>query len=129
MAKTQVREVLVSAVSKPAGTVTRGRWDVSALDGGVLTVAITNGGTGPTVQATANILIAHKQATMPAAAGESSGEGDWKRVATIGGGITAGARTPLTWTFGPEVAYVEVEFAAHTGSDVIVEAIGTGYSY
>ena len=67
--------------------------------------------------------------TAPAAASESTGDGDWKIVREIGCGTTNSAKTRGQYRFGPEVAYVEVEFTTHTGNDVTVEAIGTTYTY
>lgn len=129
MAKTQTRTALVTSATKAAGTTTRGRLDCTSLDGGILTFAITNGGTAPTAQAVARVLVAHKDSSMPAAASEGTADGDWKQVYELGGGTTNSAKTRGMFRFGPEVAYLEVEFPTHTGNDVTVEAIATGYSY
>lgn len=129
MAKTQTRTVLVASATKAAAATTRGRMDCTGLDGGILTLSIANGPTAPTGQAVARVLIAHKDSAMPAAASEGSGDGDWKQVYEIGGGTATNAKTRLQYRFGPEVAYLEVEFPTHTGNDVTVEAIGTGYGY
>ncbi|HEY9817691.1 MAG TPA: hypothetical protein V6D20_18080, partial [Candidatus Obscuribacterales bacterium] len=67
MAKTQTRTALVSSVANTAGSTTRGRLDCSAVDGGIVTFRITNGGTGPTLQCEARVLVAHKDTAMPAA--------------------------------------------------------------
>lgn len=128
MAKTQTRTALVSSAAKAAGTTTRGRVDCSAADGGILTFRITNGATAPTAQATARVLVAHKDSAMPAAAAEGTGDGDWKQVYELGGGTTNSASTRGVYRFGPEVAYLEVEFPTHTGNDVTVEAIATTYT-
>lgn len=129
MAKTITGQVLVSSASNGAGSTTRGRLDVSAADGGEIRWRITNGGTGPTVQCEARILVARKQASMPAAAAEGTGDDAWKQVYVQGGGTTASASTRGTYTFGPEVAYVEVEFTGNTGQAVTVECTGDSYSY
>lgn len=105
---------------------------MSALDGGFLTLAITNGGTAPSAQAVGRILIAHKDTggSMPSAGAEGTGDGDWKQVYEIGGGTVSGFKTRLPpWRFGPEVSYIEVEFPPHTGADVTIEAIVSGYTY
>jgi hypothetical protein len=129
MAKTLTRTALVTSAAKTAATVTRGRIDVSALDGGILTFRITNGATAPTAQATAKVLVAHKDTAMPALAAEGVADGDWKQVYEIGGGTTNSASTRGVYRFGPEIAYLEVEFPAHTGNDVTVEALATTYVY
>lgn len=129
MAKTLARTAIVSSASNGVGSTTRGRIDVSAVDGGILTWRITNGGTGPTVQAVARILVAHKDTSMPAAAAEGTADTDWKQVAEVGGGTTASVSTRGFYQFGPGVAYIEVEFTGNTGQAVTVEAHATTYTY
>jgi hypothetical protein len=129
MAKTLTPQVLVSSASNAASATTRGRLDASAADGGMIRWAITNGGTGPTVQCEARILIARKQSSMPAAAAEGTGDDAWKRVMVQGGGVTASAVTRGSYRFGPEVAYIEIEFTGNTGQAVTVECTGDTYAY
>lgn len=129
MAKSQTRTALVSSASNSAGGTTRGRLDCSAVDGGILTFRITNGGTGPTVQAEARVLVAHIGTSMPSAASEGTADTDWKLVYSVGGGTTASASTRGVYRFGPEVAYLEIEFTGNTGQAVTVEAIATTYVY
>jgi hypothetical protein len=129
MAKTITAAVLVTSASNTAGSTTRGRLDCSAADGGQIRWRITNGGTGPTVQCEARIMIARKQASMPAAAAEGTGDGAWKQVFVMGGGTTASASTRGSYTFGPEVAYVQIEFTGNTGQAVTVECTGDSYAY
>jgi len=128
MSKTITGQVLVSSASNGAGSTTRGRLDCSSADGGMIRWAITNGGTGPTVQCEARVLIARKQSSMPAAASEGTGDDDWKIVARMGGGTTASAKTQGSYRFGPEVAYIEIEFTGNTGQAVTVECTGDTYS-
>lgn len=129
MAKTQTRTALVTSAANTAGSTTRGRLDCSAVDGGIVTFRITNGGTGPTLQCEARVLVAHKDSAMPAAASEGTGDGDWKQVYVLGGGTTLNVSTRGVYRFGPEVAYLELEFTGNTGQSVTVEAIGTTYTY
>lgn len=129
MAKTPTRTALVSSATNAAGATTRGRLDCTALDGGILTFAITNGGTGPSVQCVARVLVAHKDTSMPSAASEGTGDGDWKIVFELGGGTTNSAKARGAYRFGPEIAYLEIEFTGNTGQGVTVEAIATGYAY
>lgn len=90
---------------------------------------ITNGGTGPTVQCEARVLVAAKNTSMPAAAAEGTGDLDWKQVYVIGGGTTANASTRASYRFGPEIAYIEIEFTGNTGQSVTVECTGDSYVY
>jgi len=129
MAKTQAATAIISSASNAAGATTRGRIDLTAVDGGIITLRITNGGTGPTVQCEGRILVAHKQTSMPAAASEGTADTDWKQVYVIGGGSTASATTRGVYRFGPEVAYAEVEMTGNTGQAVTVEAHATTYVY
>ena len=48
---------------------------------------MTNGGTGPTVQCEARVLVAAKNSAMPSAAAEGTGDLDWNWIA-YGGGYT-----------------------------------------
>lgn len=129
MAKTQARTAVVSSASNSAGAITRGLLDCSAVDGGILTFRLTNGSTGPTVQCEARILVAHKDTAMPAAASEGTGDTDWKQVYVLGGGTTANTSSRGVYNFGPEVAYLAIEFTGNTGQAVTVEAHATTYTY
>lgn len=129
MAKTITGAVLVSSAANTAGSTTRGRLDVSAADGGEIRWRMTNGGTGPTVQCTAKVLIARKQTSMPTAASEGTGDDDWKQVFEQGGGTINSASTRGSYRFGPEVAYIEIEFSGNTAQSVTVECTGDSYSY
>lgn len=128
MAKTITAAALVSSVANTAGSTTRGRLDVSAADGGQIRFRMTNGIT-PTVQCEARVLVAAKNSAMPSAAAEGTGDLDWKQVYVIGGGTTASATTRGVYTFGPSVAYIEIEFTGNTGQSVTVECTGDSYVY
>lgn len=128
MAKTQARTAVVSSASNASGATTRGRIDCTGVDGGILTFRITNG-TAPSTQCVARVLIAHKDSSMPAAAAEGTGDLDWKQVLEMGGGITASTSARGVYRFGPEVAYLEIEFTGNTGQSVTVEAHATTYTY
>ena len=129
MAKTQTATAIVTSASNTAGSTTRGRLDCTGVDGGIVTFRITNGGTGPAAQCEGRILVAHKGSSMPAAASEGTADTDWKQVYVIGGGITANVSTRGVYRFGPEVAYLEVEFNGNTSQNVTVEAHATTYVY
>ena len=128
MAKTLTQTAVVTSATNTAGSTTRGRLDCSAKDGGHVTLRITNGGTGPTVQCVARVLVSHA-ASLPTAAAEGTADNDWKQVFEIGGGTTASASARGRFVFGPEVAHVEIEFTGNTGQSVTVEAIATTYAY
>jgi len=129
MAKTLTAAALVSSASNAAGSTTRGRLDCSAADGGMIRWRITNGGTGPTAQCEARVLMARKGSAMPSAASEGTGDDDWKIVYVQGGGTANSAVTRGAYRFGPEAAYIEIEFTGNTGQAVTVECTGDTYAY
>ena len=119
MALTKTARTLVASVSNGAGSKTRGRLDMNAVQGGgFLTIKMINGGTGPTVQCTCNILIAHN-ATLPAAASAGT---DWKTIASYGGGTVANYPTEIGIPIDPSIMCLEVEFTGNTVQAVTVEA-------
>lgn len=124
MALAKSKSVIVASASNAAGATTRGTLDVSSKYGGIVTMKITNGGTGPTVQCEGRVLISHED-TLPTAA---SAGANWKTAWRFGGGTTNSAVTEQSFTFGPEVRHVEVEFTGNTGQAVTVEAIATTYT-
>ncbi|MFA5387901.1 MAG: hypothetical protein WC322_05990 [Candidatus Paceibacterota bacterium] len=124
MALTKTKSSIVASTSNAAAGTTRGTLDVSAAYGGIITMKLTNGGTGPTVQCEGRVLISH-EATLPAA---GSAGADWKTVWSFGGGTTASAVTEQSYQFGPEVRHVEIEFTGNTGQAVTVEAIASTYT-
>lgn len=128
MAKTITAAALVSSAANTAGSTTRGRLDVSAADGGMIRWRMTNGGTGPTLQCEARVMVAAKDAAMPAAGAEGTGDLAWKQVASQGGGVVANASTRGSYRFGPEIAYIQIEFTGNTGQSVTVECTGDSYT-
>jgi hypothetical protein len=76
------RTLIAAATSNAAGSTTRGTADLRTAQGGMLTVKIANGATGPTVPATVNILIAHNAGATPTAA---SAGADWKTIWSLCG--------------------------------------------
>lgn len=119
MALTKNARSIVSSVANTATSTTRGRLDMTAVQGGgYLTIKMTNGGTGPTTQCICNIMIAHN-ASQPSA---GSAGADWKTIAVIGGDTTAGKVTEAGFPIDPAVMQLEVEFTGNTGQSVTVEA-------
>lgn len=124
MALTKNDTTIIASASNAAGATTRGTIDLSAVYGGIVTMKITNGGTGPTVQCEGRVLISHAD-TLPAA---GSAGADWKTIWRFGGGTTNSAVTEQSFQFGPEVRHLEVEFTGNTGQAVTVEAVATTYT-
>ena len=125
MALAKAKTVIVASASNAAGATTRGTADVRTKYGGIVTMKITNGGTGPTVQCEGRVLISHAEGATPTAA---SAGADWKTIWRFGGGVTVNAVTEQSFTFGPEVGHVEIEFTGNTVQAVTVEAEMTSYT-
>lgn len=113
------RTLVAASTSNAAGSTTRGTVDLRTAMGGILTMKITNGGTGPTVQCEGRILVAHNSGATPTAASAGS---DWKTLWSFGGGTTASAVTEQSMEIGPGVMHLEAEFTGNTGQAVTVEA-------
>lgn len=118
MALSKTARTIVASAANTASSTTRGTIDLETTYGGYLTLKMTNGATGPTVQCTATVLIAHN-ATLPAAA---SAGADWKTIASIGGGTTNSAVTEMSIPIDQSIMALEVEFTGNTGQSVTVEA-------
>jgi len=127
MALTRYKKTVVASTSNAAAGTTRGRLDLTAetgdVYGGIVTLKITNGGSGPTAPCVANVLISH-ETTLPAAGGSGA---DWKTLASFTATTSNNAVLEQYWTFGPEVRHIEIEFTGNTGQAVTVEAIATLY--
>lgn len=124
MALTTSKNTIIASTSNAAGATTRGTLDVSAKYGGIVTMKITNGATGPTAQCEGRVLISHED-TLPAA---GSAGADWKTLWRFGGGTTANAVTEQSWVFGPEVRHIQIEFTGNTGQAVTVEALASTFT-
>lgn len=111
--------LIAAATSNTAGSTTRGTLDFRNYHSGILTVKLTNGVTGPTIQAVANVLIAHNTGATPTAA---SAGADWKTVASWGNGTAANTIGEWSMVLGPEVMHIEVEVTGNTGQAVTCEA-------
>lgn len=117
---TKTPRTLIASVSNGAGGTQRGTADVRTALGGLLTIKLTNGATGPTTQAEARVLVAHNSGATPAA---GSAGADWKTIFTVGNGT--GANTVGEWNLDvPQgVMHLEVEVTGNTGQAVTCEAI------
>ncbi len=120
---TKTARTLVSAgTSNGAGSTTRGTLDLRTALGGLLTMKITNGATGPTVQCEGRVLVAHNAGATPAAASAGT---DWKTLWAFGGGTTNSAITEQSMEISPAAMHLEVEFTGNTGQAVTVEAFAS----
>ena len=119
---TKTVDVLIPiGTSNAAGSTTRGTADLRTAQGGLLTVKLTNGATGPTVAATCNILVAHTTGATPTA---SSRGADWKTIWSFAGSTSNNAiveSPPIE--LGPGVMHVCVEVTGNTGQAVVCEAL------
>jgi hypothetical protein len=113
------RTLIAAATSNAAAGTTRGTLDLRTKAGGMLTIKLTNGGTGPTVQAVANVLIAHNSGATPTAGSAGT---DWKTIWSFGGGVTANAITEQSMAVDAAVMHIEVEVTGNTGQAVTCEA-------
>lgn len=123
MALTKTPVVIIAAgTSNGVGATTRGTVDLRSVYGGLLTVKITNGATGPTTQAQANVLMAHNSGATPAAA---SAGADWKTLASWGNGVTNNSIGEWSMVIDPAICHIEVEITGNTGQAVTCEAFIT----
>ena len=114
------RTLIAAATSNAAGSTTRGTADLRTAQGGLLTVKIANGATGPTVPATVNILIAHDAGATPTAASAGT---DWKTIWSFAASTGNNVVTEMPpYEFGPGVMHLEVEVTGNTGQAVTCEA-------
>lgn len=115
---------VVASISNAAAATTRGTVDMRGMMGGLLTMKLTNGATGPTTQCEGRVLIAHNSGTTPAAGSAGT---DWKTLWKFGGGTAASAITEKSFDV-PPCCHLEVEFTGNTGQAVTVEAVMTQYT-
>lgn len=115
---TKTARTIVASASNGAGSTTRGRLDLTTALGGLLTMKVTNGATGPSAQCLANVLVAHN-ATQPAAGSAGT---DWKTIFSAGNGT--GNNTIGEWRVDVPLGtmQLEVEFTGNTAQAVTVEA-------
>ena len=125
MALAKAKTVIVASASNAADATTRGTADVRTKYGGIVTMKITNGATGPTAQCEGRVLISHAEGATPTAA---SAGADWKTIWRFGGGTANSEVTEQSLVFGPEVGHVEIEFTGNTVQAVTVEAEMTSYT-
>lgn len=120
------RTLIAEATSNAAGGTTEGTpLDLRGTFGGTLVAKITNGATGPTVQATIQVLVAVNSGATPAAGAEGTA---WKLIYEIGGGIDANAVTRIRGIPLPLAQHMHVRVTGNTGQAVTCEAFLTEFS-
>jgi len=114
------RTLIAAATSNAAGATTEGTpVDMRTKHGGILTAKLANGATGPSVQATIQVLIAHNSGATPAGAAEGA---DWKLIYEIGGGVVANDVTRIRGLAIPAGAmHVHGRVTGNTGQAVTCE--------
>lgn len=115
---TKTARTILASTSNAAGSTQRGTLSLATAQGGILTMKITNGATGPTIACTGNVLIAHN-ATTPTAA---SAGADWKTLWSFSGLTTNNGIVERSIEIGPGVMQLEAEFTGNTAQAVTVEA-------
>lgn len=113
------RTLIAAATSNAAGATTRGTVDLRTAFGGLLTVKLTNGGTGPTLQAEARVLVAHNTGSTPTAAGAGA---YWKTIYVVGNGTAANTVGEWSIPIDQSVMHCKVEITGNTGQAVTCEA-------
>lgn len=113
------RTLIAAATSNAAGATTRGTVDLRTAFGGLLTIKLSNGGTGPTLQAEARVLVAHNAGATPTAAGAGT---DWKTIYVVGNGTAANTVGEWSIPIDQSVMHCEVEITGNTGQAVTCEA-------
>lgn len=113
------RTLIAAATSNTAGSTTRGTVDLRTAFGGLLTIKLTNGGTGPTLQAEARVLVAHNTGATPTAASAGT---DWKTIYVVGNGTVASTIGEWSIPIDQSVMHCEVEITGNTGQAVTCEA-------
>lgn len=119
LTKTPRTLITAGTTATASGAAVRGTADLRTAQGGLLTIKITNGGTGPTVQAVANILVAHNSGATPTAASAGS---DWKTIYSVGNGTAASTVGEWNIDVPPGAMHLEVEVTGNTGQNVTCEA-------
>ncbi len=111
MAASKALETIIAAGTSnaAAGTTTGTAVDLTTDYGGLMTGLITNGGTGPTIAASAIV--------------EVSGDNvNWKEIFRVTGEVTASSITPWSCAIDPGVMYARARVTGNTAQAVTCEA-------
>lgn len=105
-----LRTIIAAATSNAAAATTTGTaFDLTTKYGGLLTLKITNGGTGPTVAASAYVYTS----------GDNS---NFKETQKFTAPVTASAVTEWSLVIPPGVMYLRVDVKDNTAQAVTCEA-------
>lgn len=110
---------LVPSQSVAAGGSLRAAIDLRTALGGLLTMKIVNGATGPSNACQGNILAAHDDGATPATGAAGS---IWSTLWGFSGGTTNTLITEQSFEIPQGVQHLEVEFIGHTVQPVTVKA-------
>ena len=111
MAATKSLSTIIAAATSnaAAGTTTGTAVDLTTKYGALITGLITNGATGPTLQANAYVEV-------------SGDNTNWKQFYVVGGGTVANAATPFSCRIPAPAMYARVRVSDNTGQAVTCEA-------
>ena len=110
--------------SVSAGGTQSATLDLRTCHGGTVSIQLKNGGTGPTIQASAYIAISHNSGTTPSAS--STFGGDWFLMATLSGTtISNDIRNFSPVIIPPGAQHLEMIVTDNTGQAVTVNARAT----
>ena len=115
MASTKAVTVLDNNVTLTAGAGdhTSSVWDLTDGYGGILNIKITNGGTGPTLPAQAQVWVSPDDSNYYKLGGAL--------IATLGNGII----TSWSLIVPIGIEYLKVISGSNTGQDVVIRVSGT----
>jgi len=112
------RTLIAAGTSVVAATPQRAVLDLKSTFGGLLSVKITNGATGPTLPASVIVSIAHN-ATLPSAGALGA---DWKKFQKVTHNVTANSIGEWVFQIPQGVMGLQVEIGENTVQNVTGEA-------
>lgn len=102
---------VVASATLTATSTTTGAWNLTTAFGGVLTMRITNGGTGPTIPCTATVNVSTDNST-------------WRKFAAFTAGVTNSAVYDFAIEVPAGTMYAQTSFNGNTAQSVTIEATG-----
>jgi len=105
------RSIIASQTQAALAAAVTGAWDLHTALGGLLTVRITNGATGPTIGSTVTVNVSTNNST-------------WRKLAAVTAGVANSEVDDFPFTIPPETMYVQVSIVGNTGQTVTIEALG-----
>lgn len=117
---TKTNRTVFASASVAAATPSRGAIDLRTTFGGLMTVKMTNGGTGPTVPLSAILMVAHDTGTLNATGAAGA---VWKTIDKRTHVATASAVGEFVFEIPPSVMQAQIEFSGNTAQAVTAEAL------